>query len=84
MAGRWGGEEFVVVCRDKNLEEARALAEELRTRVDAYEFPKIFHISCSIGVTELKDDDDSTKAFNRVDKALYASKQAGRNKVTVL
>ena len=84
MAGRWGGEEFVVVCRDKNLEEARALAEELRTRVDAYEFPKIFHISCSIGVTELKDDDDSTKAFNRVDKALYASKQAGRNRVTVL
>ena len=83
MAGRWGGEEFVVVCRDKNIDEAGRLAEKFRARVDAFEFPTIIHISCSVGVTELKADDDNTKAFNRVDEALYASKQAGRNKVTV-
>jgi diguanylate cyclase (GGDEF)-like protein len=83
MAGRWGGEEFVVVCRDKSVEETSALAEELRARTDAFEFPTIIHISCSIGVTGLKADDDSTKAFNRVDEALYVSKQEGRNRVTV-
>lgn len=83
IAGRWGGEEFVVVCRDKNIGEAGKLAEELRARVDAFEFPTIIHISCSVGVTELKADDDNTKAFNRVDEALYTSKQSGRNKVTV-
>jgi diguanylate cyclase (GGDEF)-like protein len=84
MAGRWGGEEFVVVCRDKNIDEAKNLAEELRSMIDAYEFPDIFHISCSIGVTMLKPEDDNAKAFDRIDKALYASKQAGRNRVTVL
>ncbi|MBR4915028.1 MAG: GGDEF domain-containing protein [Clostridiales bacterium] len=84
MSGRWGGEEFVVVCRDTDIEKARNLAEEFRLLVDSHEFPEIFHISCSIGVTELKKDDDNARAFNRIDKAVYASKQAGRNKVTVL
>jgi diguanylate cyclase (GGDEF)-like protein len=84
MAGRWGGEEFVVICLDKNIEAAGKLAEELRMKVDAYEFPEIFHISCSVGVTELKSGDDFASSFDRIDKAVYASKQAGRNKVTVL
>ena len=84
MAGRWGGEEFVVVCRDVNGDGATALAEEFRKKVDAYQFPEIFHITCSIGVTELKKDDDFKGAFDRLDKAMYASKQNGRNMVTKL
>ena len=84
MAGRWGGEEFVVICLDKNIEAAGKLAEEFRMKVDAYEFPEIIHISCSVGVTELKNGDDFASSFDRIDKAVYASKQAGRNKVTVL
>jgi diguanylate cyclase (GGDEF)-like protein len=84
MAGRWGGEEFVVVCRDKTGEEATALAEEFRKQIDAYEFPEIFHMTCSIGVTQLAEGDDVTAAFNRLDKAMYSSKQNGRNQVTLL
>jgi len=82
--GRWGGEEFVIVCRDKNAEEASAMAESLRQKVEAYQFPDIYHITCSIGVTELKAEDEFKEAFNRLDKAMYASKHNGRNKVTLL
>lgn len=82
--GRWGGEEFVIVCYDKNADEVLALAENLRKTVEEQEFPEIGHITCSIGVTELNSDDDFNGAFNRIDKALYESKQNGRNKVTIL
>ena len=84
LVGRWGGEEFVIVCRDKNAEEASAMAESLRQKVEAYQFPDIYHITCSIGVTELKAEDEFKEAFNRLDKAMYASKHNGRNKVTLL
>ncbi len=84
MAGRWGGEEFVIVCRDVNGEAALAMAEEFRKKVEEYQFPEIFHITCSIGVTEITKEDDFAEAFNRLDKAMYESKHNGRNKVTKL
>jgi diguanylate cyclase (GGDEF)-like protein len=84
MAGRWGGEEFVIVCRDVNGEDALAMAEEFRKKVEEYQFPEIFHITCSIGVTEITKEDDFAEAFNRLDKAMYDSKHNGRNKVTKL
>ena len=82
--GRWGGEEFVIVCYEKDADEVMNLAEELRKNVEVYSFPEIGHITCSIGVTELKAGDTFTEAFNRIDKAMYASKHDGRNKVTIL
>ena len=84
LVGRWGGEEFVIVCRDKNADAAKEMAEKIREKVEEYQFPEIYHLTCSIGVTELQPEDDFTKAFNRLDKAMYASKQSGRNKVTLL
>ena len=82
--GRWGGEEFVIVCHEKNGDAAYKIAETIRKRVEEYLFPDIFHITCSIGVTELKKNDDFTGAFDRLDKAMYASKQNGRNQTTLL
>ena len=75
LVGRWGGEEFVIVCRNKTADESFELGEIIRAKVEAYEFPDICHLTCSIGVTELKAEDDFTSAFNRLDKALYGSKQ---------
>ena len=84
LAGRWGGEEFVVVCRGMNGSEGLAIAEEIRKKIEIYEFPNIMHITCSVGVTEIKPGDDFQKAFDRMDKALYESKEGGRNKSTLL
>ena len=66
--GRWGGEEFVIVCRDKNADAAKEMAEKIREKVEEYQFSEIYHLTCSIGVTELQPEDDFTKAFNRLDK----------------
>ena len=84
LIGRWGGEEFVIICHENNGDNTYALAEDLRKRVEAYLFPDICHITCSIGVTELKAGDSFEEAFNRLDKAMYSSKNNGRNKVTLL
>ena len=84
LAGRWGGEEFVIICREKNGDETYALADDLRKKVESYQFPDIFHITCSVGITEISAGDNFTEAFNRLDKAMYASKHNGRNKVTKL
>jgi len=82
--GRWGGEEFVIIAYGRRADQFYEMAEQLRKKVEEYEFPEIGHISCSIGVTELKKDDNFDDAFNRLDKAMYTSKNEGRNKVTLL
>ena len=79
VAGRWGGEEFVAVIYDIDKEAAVNLAEALREKVAAEYFTNIGHITCSIGVTSAGPDDDLNTAFNRMDKAVYAAKSAGRN-----
>ena len=84
LVGRWGGEEFIIICRGKTGAEALEMAEALREKVAADLFPDICQITCSIGVTELKKDDTFLDAFNRIDKAVYESKDKGRNRVTFL
>lgn len=83
VIGRWGGEEFVIVCYDTAITEARELAEKIRREIENEDFEKIEHITCSIGVTEVKDDDHFDKAFERMDNALYRAKSEGRNCVKV-
>ncbi len=84
LVGRWGGEEFVIVCQSKGADNANVMARRLKQRVEDHEFPTIGHITCSIGVTEIKEEDTFDDAFNRIDKAMYESKNNGRNMITVL
>ncbi len=83
VLGRWGGEEFAVVCYNTTVEEAKELAEFLRAKVEAETFDKIGHITCSIGITEITDGDHFERAFERMDHALYEAKSAGRNRVKI-
>ena len=82
--GRWGGEEFVIVYYCTGSDEAFNFAEGLRVKVEEAEFEKADHITCSVGISQLKGSDSFENAFDRVDKAMYASKEAGKNKVTQL
>nr|MCR5405888.1 GGDEF domain-containing protein [Lachnospiraceae bacterium] len=79
--GRWGGEEFVVVCYNKALDEALELAGRLRSTVERTQILESKNITCSIGVTEVKDNDKFEDMFARMDKALYTAKSGGRNRV---
>ena len=81
--GRWGGEEFIVVCPETNSQDGIIIAEKLRCRIEKTSFSTIGKCTASFGVTEINNDDDLIKVFARCDAALYESKEKGRNKVTV-
>ncbi|MCR4891137.1 MAG: GGDEF domain-containing protein [Lachnospiraceae bacterium] len=82
--GRWGGEEFVIVCYDRDGDGIREKAEEICQTVREREFPVIGHLTCSIGTTQLLEEDDSQSVFDRMDRALYMAKSQGRNRVVML
>ncbi|MGD8709055.1 MAG: diguanylate cyclase, partial [Ectothiorhodospiraceae bacterium] len=67
--GRWGGEEFLIVCRDTDLDGAVHLAETLRRRVSEMNLRADRRITCSFGVTASRPGDDFEAVFSRADKA---------------
>ncbi|NLJ79362.1 MAG: GGDEF domain-containing protein, partial [Tissierellia bacterium] len=81
---RWGGEEFIILMPDTEVEEAHKIAERLRRIVAETRFTQDIHITISIGVTQLGDMDIFDKLIERVDKALYKAKESGRNNVQAL
>ncbi|MDR0472542.1 MAG: diguanylate cyclase [Treponema sp.] len=92
FAARWGGEEFVILLPNTPLDAALDIAEKIRAAIENEEIPcvsnagnTITKITASIGVnTQVPAQADSIDAFiSSADKALYAAKEAGRNRVTV-
>ncbi|MFU2207081.1 diguanylate cyclase domain-containing protein [Solidesulfovibrio sp. C21] len=79
--GRWGGEEFLILCRKTVLADAYLLAEALRERVLELDLPDIGRISCSFGVVEAAPEETVDRLMSRVDQALYVAKELGRNRV---
>ena len=82
---RWGGEEFVLLMPDADQAAALGALERIRTAIEripfAYESGTL-HLTISFGVTQLRDGDTLSSAFDRADKALYQSKSQGRNRVS--
>lgn len=83
IAGRWGGEEFMVICPDTDLQGAANLAEKMRQTIASYSFPEAGHRSSSFGVVVYKRDEDEDSLLKRVDAVLYKAKENGRNRVDV-
>ena len=76
---RWGGEEFIVFLPHTDISDAIGVAEKLRKSIQRYAFSTVDSVSCSFGVTELRDGDDKNSILHRVDALLYKAKKAGRN-----
>lgn len=79
VVGRWGGEEFVVILNGVGKDDSIQIAEALREKIAAEPFGIVGNITCSIGVTTVSGSDNIGTAFDRMDKALYEAKSAGRN-----
>lgn len=79
--GRWGGEEFLIVARQRPLQDAVALAKTLRQQIDLHSFQHVEHITSSFGVTTSTAGDSSKSLLKRADEALYIAKNSGRNLV---
>lgn len=84
MVVRFGGEEFSILMINKTQEEALAIAETLRKDVEVLN-PADIKITISIGLASMKDhpDSDLTQILSLADKALYHSKETGRNRVSI-
>ena len=82
--GRWGGEEFMIICPENDAKETCLLAEKLRGKIEEQTFPKIISKTCSFGVAEFNPHDNHQSLLKRADKALYAAKNNGKNQVKVL
>ncbi|HET9643028.1 MAG TPA: GGDEF domain-containing protein [Burkholderiaceae bacterium] len=78
---RFGGEEFVVLVRCNNDDDAMHAFERLRANTERYAFPQVGRITVSVGFTEVKPTDTPSTAFERADKAVYYAKTHGRNRV---
>lgn len=81
VAGRWGGEEFLVVCPECDLDCAAILARRLRERVAAHGFLEAGQVTISLGVAAILPEDDVQQVVSRADEALYRAKQNGRDRV---
>jgi two-component system cell cycle response regulator len=88
-AYRYGGEEFTVILPETEGDEAATVAERIRTAVEMERFTPVkggdpVSITISIGVTEYNRKEEVALFVQRADKAMYQSKQAGRNRVSCL
>lgn len=81
---RWGGEEFIILLSDCKLEQARAIAELIRSKVEAsecYAEKFIVKITMSFGVAPVNEKELVTSNIKIADDNLYTAKQQGRNRV---
>jgi diguanylate cyclase (GGDEF)-like protein len=81
VVGRWGGEEFLIICRETTIDGALVLAEKLRAAVHAHVFDRVGSRSASFGAAMFRTGELLTETIARADAALYRAKQSGRNKV---
>ena len=83
-AARFGGDEFVIILPQANTEGAVIVAERLRTRIEQMEVPGFGKVTSSFGVATFPDHASSRDTLVvAADRALYNSKDAGRNRVSV-
>jgi len=79
--GRWGGEEFLIILPETNIEDALKLAKRLRNIVERHSFSRVDNLTSSFGVAAYSKDKELEDLFREADQALYRAKEKGRNRV---
>lgn len=87
VLARWGGEEFVVALTDTDQAGAQHVAERLRMSIEAMDVRdaagKRIQVTASFGVSTWQVHDTASTLVDRADRAMYAAKSAGRNRVVL-
>jgi two-component system cell cycle response regulator len=81
---RYGGEEFLALLPETDLQGALTVGEKIRRATAKRRFgegERIFHLTLSIGAAQLRDDESGNDMIARADAALYEAKRQGRNRV---
>ncbi|WP_031480378.1 transporter substrate-binding domain-containing diguanylate cyclase [Maridesulfovibrio frigidus] len=84
VVGRWGGEEFLIICPDTTLEGANTLAEKIRVIMESTELEEGVTVTGSFGVAEMESGEKDASLIRRADDGLYEAKANGRNRVEVV
>lgn len=79
--GRWGGEEFMIICPQTDQNGALSLAQYLRAKIEEFLFTTVGKKTASFGVATCTEKDDIQSLIDNADKALYKAKENGRNQV---
>jgi diguanylate cyclase (GGDEF)-like protein len=83
VVARFGGEEFIILLPETNLEMAKKFSARLRTAIHSDSILKKYGVTVSGGITQYKAKDNKKTFKERVDKALYEAKETGRDKFIV-
>jgi diguanylate cyclase len=86
FCGRYGGEEFLILLTQTDLEDAKIFAERVRACVETSSFPELRNqskVTVSVGIAQHKAKESIEKTISRADAALYRAKKNGRNRVEV-
>lgn len=84
FAGRWGGEEFIIICPKTNKEEILVISENIRKKIEEHDFEEVGYKTASFGVTSFESKDSLTTLISKADKAMYISKTKGKNCVNFM
>lgn len=79
LCGRWGGEEFLIICPDTSLEGAIVVIAKLQDALNQRHFAKDIKVKLSFGVATSNDDKDVEHQLRGADDALYEAKRRGRD-----
>ena len=82
--GRWGGDEFLCLATNTDIDQAIELAERLRDALERKRFPRVGTLTASFGVTTYQSGDTPETLVRRADMGLYKAKASGRNRVEVV
>lgn len=80
---RFGGEEFVVLLTDLNADAAQMVLNRFRTQIESFAFPQVGQVTVSIGAVQMEGGELAGTLIEKADKALYFSKDNGRNQVNI-
>ncbi len=81
---RFGGEEFIILLPETNLEKAKKFAVRLKAAIHSDSVLKKYHVNVSGGISQYKDKEPRKNLKERVDKALYKAKEGGRDRFEVM
>jgi len=89
LAARYGGEEFIILLPNTEITEARAVAERIRKSIEGARVEcgqNALGVTVSLGVAQFDPERDMSNLnlIERADKAMYLSKEGGRNRISVL
>jgi diguanylate cyclase (GGDEF)-like protein len=82
-AGRWGGEEFMVLLPNTKLKIAKSIAQRICKTIAELNFEIVGSVTVSAGVAVSDDETLMENVYHKADTALYIAKKNGRNRVEV-